>query len=161
MRLNLSKRGDYAVRAVLHLAGAEGQGQVKGAQIAERMDIPPKYLPQVMSALVRAGLVLSTPGARGGYVLARPASDITLLAVVEAAEGEVTARECVLRGGPCHWDEVCALHEGWRAVQQDLRAALDRLRFDELAAQDRGLALGEIEPPADSHRRRRVKPARS
>lgn len=152
MRLGLSKRGDYAVRAVLYLAGAEGRGQIKGAEIAEAMEIPQKFLPQIMSALARGGIVLSTPGARGGYALARPPREVSLLAVVEAVEGEVKARECVIRGGPCHWDNVCVLHDSWRAIQEDLRAALERIRFDELAARDRALVSGDLEIPPDSHR---------
>jgi Rrf2 family protein len=154
MRLGLSKRGDYAVRAVLHLARNEGRGQIKGAEIAEQMDIPLKFLPQIMSTLARDGIVLSTPGARGGYALARPPQEITLLGVIESVEGALAARECVLRGGPCHWDDVCVLHESWRGIQEQLRASLDGVGFAELAARDAALARGAVEVPADSHRRR-------
>lgn len=152
MRVKLNRRGDYAVRAVLCLARAGAGKQLKGPEIAAQMGIPPKYLPQIMGSLARGGLVTGTSGASGGYLLARQPRDVSLLSVIEAAEGALRTDECVLRGGPCHWDDVCVLHEGWRGVQDDLRSSLDRIRFDRLAAHDVALERGEIPTPRDSHR---------
>ena len=88
MRLELTRRGDYAVRAMLTLA-RPGAGQMTAAALAEATAIPSSYVPQVMGDLVRAGLVANRRGRTGGYALAAPPAEITLLAVVEAVEKQV------------------------------------------------------------------------
>lgn len=118
MRLELTKRGDYAVRAMLALARAEGAGPVSVRRIAEEMAIPVRFLPQVMADLHRAGLVAASPGRTGGYRLARASSAVTLLDVIEAVEGESRRRTCVLRGGPCGVDGQCAVHAVFFAGQE-------------------------------------------
>ena len=77
------------------------------------MDIPDKYLPQILGTLVRAGIARSTVGRLGGYELARPPERISLREVVETAEGPIRSQRCVLRSGPCYWGEKCAVHDAW------------------------------------------------
>lgn len=129
MRIELTRRGDYAVRAMLTLS-RPGAGQLTAAALAEATAIPATYVPQVMGDLVRAGLVENRRGRHGGYLLAREASDISLLAVVEAVEGNGRRRRCVLRGGPCRRDGECDVHAAFFAAQE---AVFDRLRAVSLA----------------------------
>ena len=131
MRLELTRRGDYAVRAMLALA-ADKSGQVTtGREIADQMAIPVAFLPRVMADMVAAGLVRSTTGRSGGYVLARSAEEIALLEVIEAVEGDSRRTTCVLRGGPCGQDGHCQVHDVFFAAQD---ALLERLRGVTLAA---------------------------
>ena len=83
MEISLGRKGDYAVRAMLVLARSYGAGRRKSRQIAATMDIPERYLPQIMAPLVHAGLVNATAGRDGGYELARPPRELSLLEVVE------------------------------------------------------------------------------
>lgn len=124
MRLELTKRGDYAVRAMLALARDGGSGLVSARRIAERMAIPVRFLPQVLADLSRAGLVEASPGRSGGYRLARPAAAISLLEVIEAVEGDSRRRSCVLRGVPCGVDGYCDVHGVFFAGQEALLAQL-------------------------------------
>ena len=101
MRLELTKRADYAIRAVLALSRAADGERLSVRRIAADERVPERFLPQVMGDLVRAGLVEGTVGRSGGYRLAKPSSEISLLEVVEAVEGDSRRRVCVLRGGPC------------------------------------------------------------
>jgi Rrf2 family transcriptional regulator, iron-sulfur cluster assembly transcription factor len=117
VRLELTRRGDYAVRAMLALAGRADLEPVPVREIAETMAIPVGFLPRVMADLARAGMVTSTVGRSGGYVLARPASRISLLDIIEAIEGESRRRRCVLRGGPCGLDGHCQVHDVFFAAQ--------------------------------------------
>ena len=133
--MSLGSKGDYSVRAMLHLARAPRR-RVTSREIAENMQIPPKYLPQVLGDLIKAGLVDSVPGPGGGYALARPASAISMLDVVEAAEGPVRNAKCLLRGGPCYWEDRCSLHESWAAAQEKMVNQLKRTSFAKLARQD-------------------------
>jgi Rrf2 family transcriptional regulator, iron-sulfur cluster assembly transcription factor len=131
MRLELTKRGDYAVRAMLAIAAVKpGNGPVSARRIAEQMAIPARFLPHVLRDLVRAGLVEATTGRSGGYRLARSATDITLLEVVKAAEGEEAPRNCVLRGIPCRSDGTCAVHDVFDGARTSL---LERLAATTLA----------------------------
>jgi Rrf2 family protein len=131
MRLELSRRGDYAVRAMLALA--DGGGLLTGPRIAERTGVPISFLPQVMGALVRARLVDGIQGRTGGYRLARPADDITLLGIVEAAEGDSRRTTCILRGGPCGADGACRVHEAFFGAQEALLAELASTTLASLA----------------------------
>ena len=131
MRLELTRRGDYAVRAMLALASREDGQIVRAREIAEEMAIPAAFLPRVMGDMVAAGLVRSTTGRSGGYVLARPPADIGLLEVIEAVEGDSRRTTCVLRGGPCGRDGHCQVHEVFFAAQD---ALLERLKGVSLAA---------------------------
>lgn len=134
--MSLGRRADYAIRAVLDLARRVQGGRRKSRDIAEEMAIPVTYLPQVLAALSKEGLVDGVTGPDGGYTLARPAASITLLQVIEAVEGPLESTECVLRGGPCHWEDRCAIHEHWAAAQQAMRHELQAVTFGDLAAVD-------------------------
>lgn len=140
MELRLGKRADYTVRAVLDLARHHGHGRRKSCEIATDMHIPSTYLPQLLAELVRARIVRSLAGRYGGYELARDPEQITLLEVIEVADGPLVPTECVLRGGPCRWEESCAIHPPWARAQEAFRAALDATTFAEVAAIDLALS---------------------
>ena len=131
MRLELTRRGDYAVRAMLALAAGKSGQVTTGRDIADQMAIPVAFLPRVMADMVAAGLVRSTTGRSGGYVLARAAEEIALLEVIEAVEGDSRRTTCVLRGGPCGQDGHCQVHDVFFAAQD---ALIERLRGVTLAA---------------------------
>ncbi len=134
MRLELTKRADYAIRAVLALSRAGDGERLSVRRIAADERIPERFLPLVMGDLVRAGLVEGTVGRSGGYRLAKPSAEISLLEVVEAVEGDSRRRVCVLRGGPCALAAVCDVHAVFAAAQDDV---LGRLRTATIAAASR------------------------
>ena len=134
MQVVLGSRGDYTVRAVLYLA--RHPGRQRRRSISADMAIPDKFLPQILGALVRAGLVRSMPGRGGGYELAQPAESISLRDVVEIAEGPIRSEKCLLRGGPCYWGDKCAMHDAWAEAERALTDRLDRTTFAELARVD-------------------------
>jgi len=140
VKLELTRRGDYAVRAMLALAGATDDRPVSVRRLAEAMAIPPQILPSVMRDLSRAGLVVATPGRSGGYRLARAASSIDLLTVIEALEGDTRRVTCVLRGGPCGRDGLCAVHGAFAAAQDAIRNELAAVTLAQLATAGRGTA---------------------
>ena len=134
MRLELTRRGDYAVRAMLALARADaqaGRGHRSGgdwlsvARIAASEAIPPRILPSVMRLLTRAGLVAAQTGRTGGYRLSRRADRISLLEIIEAVEGDMRRRSCILRGGPCLASGMCSVHEVFSSAHDALRDSLE------------------------------------
>ena len=136
MNITLSKRGDYAIRAVLDMSRCYGSGRRKTREIAEAMNIPPKYLSQILAVLVRHKVLTAVAGQDGGYELARPPQDLRLLDVVEVVEGPTTLQRCLLRGIPCGTDGTCAVHDAWSSAQQALTDRLAATTFAELTAND-------------------------
>jgi Rrf2 family iron-sulfur cluster assembly transcriptional regulator len=109
MRLDLTMRADYAIRATLALTKAGGM--LSSRKIAEEMKIPPRFLPQIMGDLTRAGLVEAHAGRAGGYVLAKDPRTVTLLEVIEAIEGDPHRQICVMRGTACGENGECGVHD--------------------------------------------------
>src|SRR5437667_5671248 len=93
-----STKAEYGIRVLVELAGRNGEGPVPLAEIAETNGLPLAYLEHLVARLRRAGLVESRRGARGGYLLARPAADITMAEIVEALEGSIAPIECISEG---------------------------------------------------------------
>jgi Rrf2 family iron-sulfur cluster assembly transcriptional regulator len=140
MDLTLSRKGDYAVRAALCLAEAsDSDGYLKIREIAAAMDLPVGYTPHVLRLLANAGLAEARAGREGGYRLARRPGEITLLEVVEAAEGGFALDRCIMRGGPCHWEQACAVHPAWSAAIQACRDSLGATSLADLATGDERL----------------------
>ena len=150
MKAALGRKGDYSVRAVLDLARRADGGRRKAREIAVAMEIPERYLTQILANLVRQGLLIAEAGPDGGYSLARPAEDVTLLDVVEAAEGPIRIEQCVLRGGPCDWESVCPVHEAWSRAQKALTDELSATTFAELANIDASIEMGQYRIPDDT-----------
>lgn len=130
MRLELTRRGDYAVRAMLALGQHDGDDWLSVPAVSAAMAIPERFLPRVMADLVEAGLVVGRRGRTGGYRLARPAATISLLDIITAAEREPDERLCILRGGPCGLDGRCAVHDAFGGARA---AMLERLGATTLA----------------------------
>lgn len=132
--MRVSAKVDYALRAAVELAAAEGQGPLKGERIAQAQEIPLKFLENILLELRHHGLVQSQRGAEGGYWLARPADEITLAEVIRAVEGPLAnvrgvRPESVLYDGPAE-----RLKDVWIAVRANLRAVLESVTLADLAA---------------------------
>lgn len=148
MQAVLGRKGDYSVRAMLHLARHGAKGRQKARVVAATMDIPDRYATQILANLVSHGLLAATAGPDGGYELARPADDISLLEVVEAAEGPIRLDRCVLRGGSCDWRNVCPIHEAWSRAQNALIEQLAETSFDDLIRIDTAISAGTYQLPS-------------
>jgi Rrf2 family protein len=113
------------------------------------MALPRAFTPQILGLLQRAGLAEARAGRGGGYRLAREPSAISVLEIVEAAEGSLRTERCALRDGPRRWDAACAIHPTWVAVADAVRQHLAATSLADLAAEDRRLMRTE---PARSAR---------
>lgn len=132
MKIELGLRGDYAVRSVVALRRAGRR--LKAREIAAEMEIPEKFVPQILGSLIKAGLVTSVAGPDGGYALAQDPAEISLLEVIEASEGPILSQKCVLRGGRCQTNGTCVVHDAWAGAQVALAERLARTSFADLAA---------------------------
>jgi Rrf2 family iron-sulfur cluster assembly transcriptional regulator len=130
MRVMLSLRADYAVRAMLALGAMDRGAPISARRIAERTRIPARFVAHVMADLGRAELVRGARGRGGGYRLATTADRIDLLQIVDAVDGSDSLPRCVLRGGPCDVNGRCAVHDAFAGATAALR---DRLHDATLA----------------------------
>jgi Rrf2 family protein len=151
MQLKLKRKGDYSVRAMIAVARHHGDGLVQARQIAKEMAIPYKSLTQLLAQLVAEGLLVAKHGPLGGYGLARMPAEITLLDVVQAAEGPATFAYCVLRGGPCDWEQMCPIHDTWSRAQAGLIRELSSVNLADLAGIDVAIQAGEHRPETAPH----------
>ena len=139
-----STRTEYGVRVMVELARRNGDGPVSLADIASTEELPLAYLEHLVARLRKAGLVESRRGARGGYLLARPAPEISMAEVVEALEGSIAPIECISQaadGGlvcsrETDADHVCPTKLLWTRVQGAIVGTLRDTRLSDLV-QDR------------------------
>jgi Rrf2 family iron-sulfur cluster assembly transcriptional regulator len=131
--VKVSTRGDYAARALLSLALHESNRPTSVKEIAERTTLPQPYLEQILLAVKGAGLVRSKRGVGGGYVLARPAAEISLAEILAAVDGPLTT----LPGEHDHCEGHCVLQEVWVAVSDEMGRYLGTQTLADLAARAR------------------------
>lgn len=123
--LQLTRDGEYGVRAVLFLA-SQPPGKISHiTEIAETQEVPKSYLSKIMQHLVRSGLVRSRRGVNGGFALARPAETITVRQAIEAVEGPIFLNVCLVGKGECRRDDFCPVHQVWQEAQKRLFEVLD------------------------------------
>ena len=125
MGLRLTNAADYAILAMIHMACLPDETIALRTEIAQAYHIPPSFMAKILRALVRARLLRSTRGVHGGFSLARPATEITLLDVVEAIEGPLALTSCM--GGEidgCEWSAECPAHPVWARVQDKMAEIL-------------------------------------
>lgn len=143
--MKLSTRSTYGVRAMLALAlQPHGTGPLMVKDIAEQQKLPATYLEQLMVLLRKAGLVTATRGAHGGYVLARPAAEITLAEIIEVLEGPLNLTDCPSGAGCCGHPESCALYGLWQRASQSLIDVFGNVTLAALAEEQRARESGTI-----------------
>ena len=140
--MRVSARTEYAVLALMELARREGDQPLQSKDIAARANVPKPFLDQLLLDLRRAGLVRSVRGPGGGYVLARPASEILLREAVAAVEGGSLNTHCGIKspdGSPCRRLQVCALLEVWKRVDEAVDGILGHTTLASLTERQRKL----------------------
>lgn len=134
MGLQLTRGGEYAVRAMTYLAGQPAGTVASLRDIGQAQDIPESFLAKILQSLVHAGLAGSQRGAHGGFVLARPAAEISMRAVIEAVDGPIALNQCVLWPEDCERSGRCEVHRAWLRAQEQLMSVLDTVSMAALSS---------------------------
>ena len=137
VRVKLSTRTRYGVRALVDLAMHSDGSPVQLREIAEREEISEKYLEHLMSLLKGAGFVRSVRGARGGYLLAKLAGDVNLHEVVDVLEGSLAPVECVTDAKFCDRSGSCVTRDVWGEIQDVINGVLESITLEELCRRKR------------------------
>lgn len=153
--LRLSKKADYALIAMKHLAlnasraearmreGGAGAASASAREIAEQYDIPIELLAKVLQRLVRTGLLASTQGTRGGYTLSRPSKSISVADVIQAIDGPFTVTACSTEKHDCEQYSKCSVRDPLWQIRERIVAALGTVTLSEMAA-DQDVATAPV-----------------
>jgi Rrf2 family protein len=149
--MKLSTRAEYGIRVLVALARAEGDAPLSLATVARRERLPHAYIEQLVADLRRASLVTATRGKAGGYLLARPAAEISLVDAVRALDGPLLEMPCA---GPddletCARPQDCSVHEVFMRMHDSLEGTLAGTTLAQVAATAGG-------PPYPLEVRRRI-----
>ena len=131
--LRLSKKADYALMAMKHLAEKGGAPSTSAREIAEQYDIPIELMAKVLQRLVRTGLLVSTQGTRGGYILSRAAATISVADVIQAIEGPFTVTACSTEKNDCEQYGKCNIRDPLWQIRERIVAALGTVTIAEMA----------------------------
>lgn len=131
--MKLSKRARYGLRLMVELAYHQDKGMIQLNEIAKKEDISMKYLSLLIIPLRSAGLVQSTRGAHGGYVLAKAAKDITVGQIVNILEGDLTLVECTTNPAFCKRISTCVTSNVWKQLSRVMIDFLNSITLADLA----------------------------
>jgi Rrf2 family transcriptional regulator, iron-sulfur cluster assembly transcription factor len=144
--LKVPQKLEYAMRAMIELAQRRDEDVlVPAREIAERQQVPLRFLEQQLGALGKAGLVESFRGAGGGCRLARPSDEITVADIADAIEGQLFPVSCLEpEDHTCFMDSRCGLQGFWADVARAVLEVFDQTTVADLAARHRAMASGQV-----------------
>jgi Rrf2 family protein len=131
--LQISRKIDYGLRAMIYLASIPAERVAPFREVAKSMDTPEDFLAKILKTLTDKGLVQSTRGTHGGYQLAKPAREISFLDVIEAVEGPVTVNVCLEGKDSCHLSPSCTMYSVWKQGQERMLEVYRTTTLDTLA----------------------------
>ena len=135
--MKMSTKGRYGLRAMVDIAVNCGTGDncVSLKSVANRQNLSESYLEQLIAPLKKAGIVKSTRGAQGGYVLAKRAEDITVGEILRALEGQLELVECANSKSSCGTGSCknCVTKDVWEKLSESVNEAADSITLDMLA----------------------------
>lgn len=130
--LKISRKIDYALRAMIFLASVPAADIVPFREIARRMNMPQDFLAKILKRLVDKGLLRSTRGKSGGFSLAKDKSQISFLDVIEAVEGPIVVNLCLSSRGSCKLTPSCTMYAVWKLGQERMLEVYRSATLDQL-----------------------------
>lgn len=137
--MRLSTRGYYGLKAMYDLARHYGQGPISLKSVAERQNISGQYLEQLIGALRKGGLVNSVRGAQGGYILARPPSEIRVGDIIRILEGPIAPIQCVseVKMPECERADCCITRTVWQKVRDSITQVIDTISLADMCEEEK------------------------
>lgn len=128
-----SRRCEYAIRALTHLAQQPDGELVRLSEIAESRELPLPFARKICRDMVRNDFLRSVRGPLGGYALARPASEISLLEIRDAVDGSEDLQSCAVGLNPCTDETPCSLHHSWKPLREKLKRYLEETTLEDIS----------------------------
>src|SRR5713101_7039847 len=130
--LKLTKKADYGLMAMKHLAERAPKGSCSAKDVAEAYGIPQEALAKILQRLAKSGLLRSQHGINGGYTLARDAKTISAFEVIQAIDGPLFITSCVTVRGECGQTDRCTVREPLRKVNQSIERVLKNINISQM-----------------------------
>ena len=130
--LKLTKKADYGLMAMKHLAERAPHGACSAKDVADAYGIPQEALAKILQRLVKAGLLHSQHGMNGGYTLARDPATISAFEVIRAIDGPLFITSCITVRGECDQTDRCTIREPLRRVNESIEQVLRRISISEM-----------------------------
>jgi Rrf2 family protein len=140
--MQITRAGEYGVLGLMNLARRAPSGVSMIEEVSRAEKIPKSFLAKIFQDLARGGLVRSNRGAGGGFALARRPSQITVLEIIEAIEGEIVFQRCKLAKPDCGHTGGCALCGLYERAQDGVKEVLSRTTLRALVSQQKNIAAG-------------------
>jgi len=134
--LKLTKKADYGLMAMKHLAEHADQGACSAKDVADAYGIPAEALAKILQRLAKAGLLNSQHGTNGGYTLSREASKISAFEVIRAIDGPLFITSCITIHGACDLTSTCTIKEPLRKVNDSIKDLLSAIHIADLIEAD-------------------------
>lgn len=115
--MKLSKSAEYALIVMSYLACHSEKGPLRARDIAANVEVPAAYISKILRKMVQANLLTGERGHGGGFILARPAAEISFLKIFEGVDGEIDPSRCVFGWGKCSERNPCILHFRWKEAK--------------------------------------------
>lgn len=147
--LKLTKKADYGLMAMKHLAERAHERACSAKDVAESYGIPQEALAKILQRLVKAGLLHSQHGINGGYTLARDPGMISAFEVIRAIDGPLFITSCVTVRGECDQTDRCNIREPLRRVNQSIEQLLRRISISEMKEAPAASEEGKTKSPAE------------
>ena len=144
--LKLTKKADYGLMAMKHLAENAAQGSMSAKDVAEAYGIPSEALAKILQRLAKAGLLQSQHGINGGYTLARDAKEISAFEVIRAIDGPLFITSCITVRGECGQSNRCTVREPLQRVNQSIEEVLRQIKISDMRDKEEVLESGEKKP---------------
>jgi Rrf2 family protein len=145
--LRLSKKADYALIAMKHLAIRPDAASASAREIAEQYDIPIELMAKVLQRLARRGLVTSHQGTRGGYRLARAAAIISVADIIQAIDGPLTVTACSTEAENCDQYSKCSVRDPLWRIRERIVSALDTCSLQEISSELPEMPMAGVSAP--------------
>lgn len=144
--LKLTKKADYALMAMKHLAEHAPKGALSAKDISDAYAIPQEALAKILQRLAKARLLTSQHGINGGYILARDAKTISAFEVIQAIDGPLFITSCVTVRGECGQSNTCTVREPLRKVNESIEQVLKNIKISHMREEPETI---EVQKPAE------------
>lgn len=131
--MQISRSEEYAIRGLIFLARQSPGKMTLLSEISRVQKIPERFLAKIFQRLSKEGLLRSVRGSKGGFALAKPATEITMREVIEALDGPIAINRCLRQSGECEEEKICPLHQVFEQAQNRFLEVLGKTTIDDLA----------------------------
>lgn len=143
----IRRNSDYGLRVLMRMARQPVGAMFSVGTLAQQEGVPEGFLYKILQNLVRAGIVISHRGPRGGFALSRPPNEITVRAVLEVLQGPLAINRCFLGADRCSNRAICTLRQGLRGLQESMVSLFERITLEGMA-EERSRGVGDADSEA-------------